>query len=129
MSPASTCACSCKGVPVEHVVLVCASLTRCNVCVRLMQGKMPFWFRAHVTTQRVGIVIAVAAFVIAIIMTPSGHHFGSTHSLLGLAVSIAGFVQPLIGLTRPSWTPIARTVGGGNGGNGCTHSVDIADCS
>ena len=73
---------------------------------------MPFWFRAHVVLQLLGVAVAVAAFVIAIVMTPSGHHFGSTHSLLGLAVSIAGFVQPLNAFIRPKPSPrtIARQV-------------------
>jgi len=60
----------------------------------------PLWFRVHVASQLIGMLIALSGFCIALV------HFGPVseygiHGQLGLSVMILGILQPINGLLRP----------------------------
>lgn len=71
----------------------------------------PTWFLLHRIIQSLGLLFTLIAFAIALAMVDKDHktHFGVAHSQIGLAVTIAGVMQPLNALFRPKPTP--RTIG------------------
>ena len=69
------------------------------------QGNLPFWFKFHVGVQRVGLVVAIAGFGVAVAMQHAGRHFVSTHSILGLTVMVVGVMQPINAMIRPKPSP------------------------
>jgi hypothetical protein len=80
----------------------------------LQSAPPPFWFKYHRIIQSVGLIVSIAAFIIAIVMVQrkSSGHFDDTHKILGLVVMILGIAQPLNALIRPHPNPrtLARQV-------------------
>ena len=64
------------------------------------------WYRLHRNVQVLGVLLSVAGLVVSIAMNhPMAGHFNSLHKALGLAVSIAALVQPLLAVFRPAKPP------------------------
>mmetsp|Transcript_1829 Transcript_1829/g.3560 ORF Transcript_1829/g.3560 Transcript_1829/m.3560 type:complete len:634 (-) Transcript_1829:670-2571(-) len=72
-------------------------------------GTNATWFMLHQAFQILGVAMGIAAFALAVSQTPSGNHFVTTHSKLGLALFVVMLLQPLLayflrkGKTRPFW--------------------------
>lgn len=63
------------------------------------------WFKNHQSIQGAGLLLVVAAFVVAVVMLPDGSgHFSNSnvaHKIIGLVVVIIAVLQPLNAACRP----------------------------
>ena len=80
-------------------------VSKCRLRWSYLQGTPPFWFKWHVGLQRAGVVVAMTGFGVAVAMQHAGRHFLSTHSALGLAVTVMGVMQPVNAMIRPKPSP------------------------
>jgi hypothetical protein len=62
------------------------------------------WFKVHRVVQFAGFAIAVAGFILALIMTAKDNHFKTKngHAQLGLTVMILGIIQIAVAIFRPN---------------------------
>lgn len=64
---------------------------------RYLKGQLGHaWFEIHRITNFIAMLMNLAAFIIAVVMTNDGH-FNQYHKILGLIVFIFGTIQPILG--------------------------------
>ena len=74
--------------------------------VSVRQKRPPFWYRAHVQLQRLGVILGVLGAILGVVMVGSSTpHFSVRHTQLGLAVTVLGLMQPVIAAKRPPSSP------------------------
>ena len=70
---------------------------------RYCRHKDPFWFKFHRAAQSIGLVLATVGVVLGFLSanTLAAKHFTFAHSVLGLAIMLIGWIQPLNAWIRP----------------------------
>ena len=64
-------------------------------------GPRAFWFVSHYMVQSAALAAAAAGLGLAVAFSWGGAHFDSAHGKLGLAVFVAGALQPVNAFVRP----------------------------
>ena len=62
------------------------------------------WLRAHRWVQTGGVVVMLAGVAVAVAFTHADGvpHFASTHSAMGLGITVVALLQPMLALVRPT---------------------------
>jgi len=70
-----------------------------GLVARFFKSKGAWWFKVHIFCQMTGVILMVAAFVMAIMFTDvlNNPHFAASHQKAGLAVVILGLINPVLG--------------------------------
>lgn len=70
-----------------------------GLVARFFKSKGAWWFKVHIFCQMTGVILMVAAFVMAIMFTDilNNPHFNAAHQKAGLVVVIFGLINPVLG--------------------------------
>jgi len=60
--------------------------------------KFPWWFNVHRILNGFAMLMTTAAFIIGVYMVPTSNQFKDPHHQLGLAITILGTFQPVLGI-------------------------------
>jgi len=71
-------------------------------------GKKPFWFTWHIRIQIGSLVVALIAFILALVKLENGIPVTHAHGVLGVVVMALGLFQPLNAALRPAPTADKR---------------------
>lgn len=85
------------GISMTFAWVFCASLG--IFVARFLKNKLGvWWFRLHIITLILAVLLTLIGIIFAVFGMASGTHFTHPHHLIGVVVMMGAFVQPLLGV-------------------------------